>query len=114
MNETIIFTATASDYVKSMLEKKNGVGLRLTIKKTGCSGYSYAPTILQQENVDDMVITLQNNVKIFIDKTWLHLLEGILVDYVEDLKSGIKQKKLTFTNPNEATRCGCGESFHVS
>ena len=110
----LIFTNAACDYIKKMIEHDHGVGLRLTIKKTGCSGYSYAPSILEKENSDDHVITTQNGVKIFIDHKWSHMLDGITVDYVEEEKAGLKQKRLVFINPNESGRCGCGESFHVS
>lgn len=111
MNMT--FTAAASDYIKHMLEKEKGVGLRITIKKTGCSGYAYAPMILEKESSDDHVLVLKNGIKIYIDHQWSHLLEDITVDYVEDNKTGLKQKKLVFLNPKESGRCGCGESFHV-
>lgn len=95
-----------------MLAKKNGVGFRLSVKKTGCSGYSYLPSILDNINDKDMLLE-KNGVKIYIDTTWLHLLNGLVVDFIEEEKSGLKQKKLVFTNPNESSRCGCGESFHI-
>lgn len=108
----ITFTDAACSYIKKMIEKDNGIGFRLSIKKTGCSGYSYLPTILDKVNPHDELLAI-NDVQIFIDKTWSHLLEGVVVDFVEEEKSGLKQKRLLFTNPNEANRCGCGESFHV-
>lgn len=113
MNPNITFTDNAATYIKKMLEKSNAVGFRLSIKKTGCSGYSYSPSILEKVNPTDITFELNNGVKIFIDPAWLHLLENIQVDYVEEEKSGLKQKRLVFTNPNESSRCGCGESFHV-
>lgn len=113
MSLNMIFTDAACDYIKRMVEKEKGAGLRISIKKTGCSGYSYAPTILDQESSDDHVVTIQNGIKVYIDNKWLQMLDGITVDYIEDNKSGIKQKKLVFINPKESGRCGCGESFHV-
>ena len=59
-------------------------------------------------------LLLHNGVKIFIDTSWLHLLQDLQVDYVEEEKTGLKQKRLVFTNPNESSRCGCGESFHIN
>lgn len=113
MNPNITFTDNAANYIKKMLEKNASIGFRLTIKKTGCSGYSYAPSVLEKVNPTDIAFELSNGVKIFIDPTWLHLLENIQVDYIEEEKSGLKQKRLVITSPNEASRCGCGESFHV-
>jgi iron-sulfur cluster assembly accessory protein len=113
MQPNIAFSAAASAYIKTMLEKQQGLGLRLTIKKTGCSGFSYAPSIVETANANDIAFQLENNVTIYVDPIWLHLLEGVTVDYVEEDKTGLKQKRLIFVNPNEASRCGCGESFHI-
>jgi iron-sulfur cluster assembly protein len=113
MQPNILFSAAASVYIKTMLEKQQGLGLRLTIKKTGCSGFAYAPSIVETVNTNDIAFTLENNVTIYVDPTWLHLLEGVTVDYVEEDKTGLKQKRLTFENSKEASRCGCGESFHI-
>jgi len=110
----INITNAACDYIKTMVEKEKGIGLRLSIKKTGCSGFSYVPTILAEENNDDQVITAQNGIKIYIDNKWQQMLDGLSIDYVEEEKSGLKQKRLTFSSPSESGRCGCGESFHVS
>lgn len=113
MTINITITDSAYSYIKKMLVKEQGVGFRLSIKKTGCSGYSYAPTVIHSVKANDLVIE-KNDVKIFIDPAWLSTLQGLRVDYSEDSKSGLKQKRLIFTNPNEAIRCGCGESFHLT
>jgi iron-sulfur cluster assembly protein len=113
MNSTIIFTDAACEYIANMLKKKNGIGFRLSVKKTGCSGFSYVPSIVEQSNPADLTFDTANGVKVFIDPTWQHLLQGLHIDYVEEIKSGLKQKRLVFTNPNESSRCGCGESFHI-
>lgn len=111
MSTKIICTPMASDYLQKKIAKDNAVGFRLTIKKTGCSGYAYQPSVVQQVNSHDELIVLENGVKIFIDVSWAHLLNGVNIDYVEENKTGLKQKKLIFTNPQETARCGCGESF---
>src|SRR5688572_24129335 len=113
MNTNIFFTEAACLYIKKMLEKNQGIGLRLSVKKTGCSGYSYYPTIIEEINPLDLVIEPVPQVKVFIDQVWLSHLQGVQVDYVEEEKSGLKQKRLVFNNPNETSRCGCGESFHI-
>jgi iron-sulfur cluster assembly protein len=112
MNITI--TAAACEYIKKMLDKNIGAGFRLSVKKTGCSGYSYYPAIVEKVNETDQTFTTDNGVKIFIDTSWLHLLQDLHVDYVEEEKTGLKQKRLVFTNPKESSRCGCGESFHIT
>lgn len=113
MNPNITFTPAACGYIKKMLAKEKGFGFRLSVKKTGCSGYSYFPAIVETINPTDITFKIENEIIIYLDPAWLHLLQGVQVDYIEEEKSGLKQKKLVFTNPNESSRCGCGESFHV-
>lgn len=113
MQPNIIFTDAACDYIKKMLEKQGSKGFRLSIKKTGCSGYSYLPSLVEAVNPTDLTVETATGLTVFVDATWLTLLQGVHVDYVEEEKSGLKQKRLVFTNPNESSRCGCGESFHV-
>lgn len=112
MNLNITFTEAACTYIKKMLSKEQGIGFRLTIKKQGCSGYAYVPKIISEINPKDQLIEM-NDLNIFVDVTWLHLMQGLKVDYVEEEIAGLKQKRLVFINPNESSRCGCGESFHV-
>lgn len=112
MQLNIVFTEAACAYIKKMLAK-GGVGFRLSVKKTGCSGYSYLPSIIDKENPQDIRMRIADDLNIFIDSTWLHLLQHLQVDYVEEEKQGLKQKRLVFINPNEESRCGCGESFHI-
>lgn len=113
MNLSITLTDAACAYIQKMLEKSQSAGFRLSVKKTGCSGFSYLPSIVDVIDPADITFDAGNGLKIAVDPDWLHLLQGIRVDYVEEEKSGLKQKRLIFTNPNEASRCGCGESFHV-
>lgn len=108
----ITLTAAASDYIRKMIRKENGMGFRLTIKKTGCSGYSYLPTVVAEANTSDLKIE-KDHITILIDPLWAHVFEDVRIDYIEEEKSGLKQKKLVFNNPKESGRCGCGESFHV-
>jgi iron-sulfur cluster assembly protein len=112
MNITV--TTAASDYIKKMIEKNQGAGFRLSVKKTGCSGFSYQPSVVDVINPADQVLAVQPDLNIYIDTAWLDLLQNIQIDYIEDDKSGLKQKRLVFTNPKETDRCGCGESFHIA
>lgn len=112
MTNLVKITPAASAYINKMVKKDNGIGFRLSVKKTGCSGYSYYPQVIATAVASDQVEEI-DGVSIYIDTSWLHLLRDVEIDYVEEDKSGLKQKRLVFTNPNESSRCGCGESFHV-
>lgn len=113
MQTNLNVTEAARKYIKNKLAQSSGAGLRISIKKTGCSGYSYVPAIVDSIHESDTVIEVTDGVTVFLDTTWLHLLDGISIDYVEEEKSGLKQKRLIFNNSKEAGRCGCGESFHI-
>lgn len=112
METTITLTESAQTYLKTQLKKNNSVAFRLSIKKTGCSGFAYAPEMVQTIDAKDERIEVEG-ITILIDVKWLHLLNGLTIDYIEENKTGLKQKRLVFINPNEASRCGCGESFHA-
>jgi iron-sulfur cluster assembly protein len=103
----------AADYIAVMIKKNEGTHFRLSIKKTGCSGYSYFPSIIADINPHDEVVRVENGMSLYLDSAWLDLLQDIHIDYIEDDKSGLKQKRLVFTNPKEGNRCGCGESFQI-
>lgn len=113
MNLNLTVTPAASEYIQKMLAKEPGKTFRLSVKKTGCSGYSYLPALVESIQSTDQVIELENGVKVYVDTAWLDLLQGVQMDYVEEGKTGLKQKRLVFNNPNESSRCGCGESFHI-
>lgn len=113
METKLMVTDAAKTYLRKKLEQSSGAGLRLSIKKTGCSGYSYVPTIVENVNAQDTAVNVDAGVTVFLDTTWLHLLEDVAIDYVEDEKTGLKQKRLVITSQKESGRCGCGESFHI-
>lgn len=105
-------TDAARDHINAVVEKQQGQGFRLSIKKNGCSGYAYLPSVVDAVKTGDHRVIV-NEVTLFIDPLWQHLLEDITIDVVEEVRSGLKQKRLMITNAKEAGRCGCGESFHV-
>ncbi len=112
MNPNITLTPAAQEYITNMIAKDHGVGFKLTVKKTGCSGFSYVPSIEKTVKATDIQAEVQG-VTLILDPVWMHLLEGIQIDYISEDKTGLKQKRLVFSNPKEAGRCGCGESFHI-
>ena len=106
---SITLTESATDRVKTFLEKRGkGIGLRLGIKTSGCSGLSYMLEFVDTLNEDDQVFE-QHGVKVIVDTKSLVYLDGTQLAFVkEGLNEGFK-----FTNPNVKDECGCGESFNV-
>ncbi len=106
---TISLTENAAQRVKSFLDNRGkGIGLRIGIKTTGCSGMAYVLEFVDELNDEDQVFESQG-VKVIIDPKSLVYLDGTQVDFArEGLNEGFK-----FTNPNAKDECGCGESFTV-
>jgi iron-sulfur cluster assembly protein len=114
MNEVLTFTEAALAYVQDMVVKNKSLGFRVSVKKTGCSGFSYAPSLISEAVSGDLQFQIKEAFMLYVDPACYELVKGLTVDYVEEKKDGLlKQKKLIFINPNEKSRCGCGESFHV-
>jgi iron-sulfur cluster assembly accessory protein len=114
MSTIISLTDAAVDHILSMLEKnKKSIGFRLSIKKTGCSGYAYLPNIVETQNDNDIHFVAQKNLHVYVDPACESFVKDLVIDYVAENLAGIKQKRLVFLNPNEKNRCGCGESFTI-
>ena len=105
----ITLTEKAAQRVKAFLDKRGkGIGLRLGVKTSGCSGLAYVLEFVDVLNSEDQVFE-QHGVNIIVDPKSLVYLNGIELDYVkEGLNEGFK-----YNNPNVKESCGCGESFHV-
>ena len=100
--------AAASHVQRSLVRRGKGLGVRLGIKTTGCSGLAYKIEYVDEVSPEDQVIDV-HGLKVVIDPKSLAYLDGTELDYVlEGLNEGFR-----FTNPNERDRCGCGESFRV-
>lgn len=105
----ITLTQQAADHINRYLEKRGkGLGLRLGVRTTGCSGMAYKLEYVDQPGTEDSVFE-QFGVKVFVDPKSLPYLSGVQLDYTrEGLNEGFR-----FSNPNEKATCGCGESFTV-
>jgi len=105
----ITLTETAANRVQAFLQNRGkGVGLRLGVKTSGCSGMAYIMEFADDIQPEDKVFE-DRGVKVIIDAKSLIYLDGTEVDYTkEGLNEGFK-----FNNPNEKDPCGCGESFTV-
>ena len=105
----ISLTPAAADRVRHFLaERGHGVGLRLAIRKTGCSGYAYVVNYADAVEPEDKVFDSQG-VRVLVDSKSLELIDGTEVDFV---RQGLSEA-FRFRNPNVSGECGCGESFSV-
>jgi iron-sulfur cluster assembly protein len=105
----ITLTDAAADRVKDFLNKRGkGVGLRLGVRTTGCSGMAYVLEFVDEVGEGDAVFE-DHGVKVVVDPKSLVYIDGTELDFArEGLNEGFK-----FNNPNVKDECGCGESFNV-
>jgi iron-sulfur cluster assembly protein len=106
---SIQLTPAAAERVKTFIASRGkGLGLRLGVRKTGCSGFAYVVNYADDSRPADLVFEDQG-VKVFVDPESLPLIKGTTVDFV---KQGLNEA-FRFHNPNIKGECGCGESFSV-
>ena len=105
----ISMTEQAAKHVSSYIAKRGkGIGLRLGVRTTGCSGMAYKLEFADDAAPEDIVYE-SHGLKVLIDPKSLPYLDGTELDYTkEGLNEGFK-----FNNPNVKDECGCGESFTV-
>ena len=105
----ISLTQAAAERVKTFIASRGkGLGLRLGVRKTGCSGFAYVVNYADDSAASDLVFE-DRGVKVFVDPESLPLINGTTVDFV---KQGLNEA-FRFHNPNIKGECGCGESFSV-
>ncbi|MEI6619839.1 MAG: iron-sulfur cluster assembly protein IscA [Betaproteobacteria bacterium] len=106
---SVSLTEAAARHVARYLSKRGkGVGVRLGVRTTGCSGLAYQLEYVDALNPEDMVFE-GHGVKVLVDPKSLAYIDGTELDFVrEGLNEGFR-----FNNPNERDKCGCGESFRV-
>ena len=106
---SITLTEKAAQRVKAFLDNRGkGIGLRLGVKTSGCSGLAYVLEFVDSIDAHDTTFE-QFGVKVFVDPKSLVYLDGMEMDYV---KNGLNEG-FEFNNPNKKGECGCGESFTV-
>lgn len=106
---SITMSDSAAKRVQTFLTNRGkGLGLRLGVETSGCSGMAYVLEFVDVLNEDDVVFE-DKGVKVIVDGKSLVYLDGTELDFVkEGLNEGFK-----FNNPNVKNECGCGESFNV-
>lgn len=93
---------------KSLIKRGKGLGIRLSVKTSGCSGLTYVMEFIDSKNATDNEFRF-GDVSLFVDPKSLVYLDGTELDYRrEGLNEGFR-----FNNPNVKAECGCGESFTV-
>ena len=105
----VTITERAARHIAGFLQKRGkGVGLRLGVRTTGCSGMAYKIEYADAMQPEDQTFE-SHGVKLLVDPKSLAYIDGTELDFVrEGLNEGFR-----FNNPNEKNRCGCGESFNV-
>lgn len=105
----ITMTERAAEQVRSSIEKRGkGIGLRLAVRTTGCSGMAYVLEFADEVAANDSVFEL-HDVKVIVDQKSMVYLDGTELDFAKD---GLNES-FQFKNPNVKDECGCGESFNI-
>jgi iron-sulfur cluster assembly protein len=106
---SISLTPAAAERVRTfMASRGKGIGLRLGVKQTGCSGYAYVVSYADVLDARDVVFEV-SDVKVVVDAESLKYVDGTEIDFV---RQGLNEA-FKFRNPNVKGECGCGESFNV-
>lgn len=104
---SVQLTEAAARRIRQQLEKRgHGLGLRVGVKKSGCSGHAYTMDYADAVGADDAVFE-QHGATVVIRREHLPLLDGLTLDFQ---RQGLSQS-FKFLNPNAKAHCGCGESF---
>lgn len=106
---SIQLTESAARRVQQQLAQRGkGLGLRVGVKASGCSGYAYLVDYADQAQPDEVVFE-SHGTRVFIARDTLPMLDGLVVDF---RREGLNEV-FKFENPNAEALCGCGESFSV-
>ena len=105
----ITLSETAADRVRRFLGARgHGRGLRLAVKRTGCSGFAYVVDLEDEVGESDRVFE-SNGIPVIVDRDTLPMVDGTHIDFARE---GLNET-FTYDNPNVKSLCGCGESFGV-
>lgn len=107
--QLVTVSAAAQAHFNKQLGGQTDAAIRLSVKESGCTGYKYVIDIADQPSQGDVVLTLDNGVRLLVADNAVAMVRGTLIDYTQE---GLN-RSLKFINPNVADECGCGESFNV-
>ena len=105
----ITLSVLAAEKIKTQLERRGkGLGIRVSVKTTGCSGLSYVIEYVDIPQLEDISF-VTHGIHVFVDPKSLVYVDGVEMNWV---RNGLNEG-FDFVNPNERDRCGCGESFRI-
>jgi Fe-S cluster assembly protein SufA/iron-sulfur cluster assembly protein len=108
-SQQVSMTDAAMVHVRKLLENADAIGVRIGVKKSGCSGFKYDIEFVTTPLAEDTCFQVADDIALYVPTEYLAMVKGTEVDYTtEGLNSTIK-----FNNPNAKDLCGCGESFSV-
>ena len=106
----ISVTEAAALHLLKQVQLKGMSALRLSVKESGCTGYMYVMEEVNAPQAGDLIVSAENDLRLFVDAGSLPYLRGTQLDLVQQ---GVN-RNLQFNNPNVSVACGCGESFDIS
>ncbi|GGD03305.1 HesB/IscA family protein [Halopseudomonas salina] len=109
-SQVVTVTPAALEHFRHQLATQPGRSVRLSVKKSGCTGFMYVIDMVEEGAESDLHYRLDDQIELFVDSESLPVLSGTQIDLV---KEGIN-KQIRFVNPNVVDQCGCGESFSVN
>lgn len=108
-SDVISVTSAAAAHLKQTAEAKGASAVRISVKESGCTGYMYVMEEVDAGQEQDVTVSLDNGMNVYVDADSIGFLRGTELDYVRE---GIN-RNLKFLNPNVTAACGCGESFSI-
>ena len=103
-------TPRALEHIRKELSKRpEAAGFRLSLVRSGCSGWAYQVDFVEQIQDDDLAFPIDEAITLYVDPKSFEAVKGTEIDYVRE---GIAQR-MVFNNPNVTGECGCGESISV-
>lgn len=108
VDREVRLTPAAVERVRTYLARQGGTGLRIDVRRTGCSGWAYEVDLVDEIDATDLVVE-QDGLKIIVSEQARPMVSGTTVDFVE---KGLS-REFRFRNPNVTGECGCGESFTI-
>lgn len=109
-SQVVSVTPAALEHFRRQLAGQAGKRVRLSVKKSGCTGFMYDIELVEQGKADDLHYPLDEQVELLVDRESLPVISGTEIDLVRE---GIN-RQIRFINPNVKDQCGCGESFSVN
>lgn len=109
INDIITVTDKAAKHFRQQAESRGLSAVRISLKESGCTGFKYVIDEVNGPEENDLDVSLDNGLHVYVDSKHLGAIRGTVIDYVRE---GLNQN-LVLNNPNVKDECGCGESFNV-